>query len=273
MVELQHLPRITVFGDIGFLKFYAMAILSSLGFDFIFSEMDVLVLQNPWPYHEREDTVQWRKDDCRHYPHNWPGRHPKSNPRADAADIQITAHFNHPRVNIGYLYVRWTPQTMNFLLQLLAYYIGKCADHVLGYDRREATFVDLGMPDQNMFDALLRNHDHTHPKYADMPWDVVPPVTWKLLDFNVFGIFGRLDATIPWVTFHYAGEGRKVECWQGICDKMEKEQDAGRGKRPRFDECVRPWQGGKCTHSSIPTLQGSLHEMCLGIKIPCSPLR
>jgi len=275
VADSAELPRINIWGDIGFLKFYSMALISGLGLDFIFAEMDVLVLQNPWPYHEREDKLQWSQGDCRHYPHTWPGRHPKENAQANEADIQVTAHFNHPRVNIGYIYARWTVASTNFFAQLFAYFVGKCADHVLGFDHREGTYVDLGLPDQNILDAFLRNHDHGHPKYADIPWDMLPALSWKLLDYNLFGIFGRHEARVPWVTFHYAGEGRKLVCWTGICEKMRRHQALDpAGRRPlSLTECIRPWQGAHCAApkpGAARSLQGSLPDQCLGIRLPCS---
>lgn len=270
LVATRDLPKIKIWGDIGFIKFYAMALISSLGLDFIFSEMDVLILQDPWPYHEHEDPWQWRKGDCRHYPHTWPGRGPRGNSRAEDADIHVPAHYNHPRVNIGYIYARWTPETMHFFLQLHGYFAGKCPDTVLGWNHPPGTYIDLGLPDQNILDAMLRNHDHGHPKYHDIPWETLPAVRWKLLDYNLFGIWGRHDAPVPWVTFHYAGEGRKVTCWRGICERMRQER-AGRALRSR--ECIRPWQGGRCSaprEGSPRSLQGALEDACLGVQIGCS---
>jgi len=267
-------PTIKIWGDIGFIKYYAMALIASLGLDFIFSEMDVVILQDPWPYHEREDDVQWRKGDCRHYVHTAPGRSPQDNPRAEDAEIQVSSHFNHPRVNIGYIYVRWSVETMNFLLQLAAYHAGKCADDVLGFDHKAGTYIDLGLPDQNFFDALLRNHDHGHPKYYDMPWDAVPQVRWKLLDYNLFGIFGRHDAPSPWVTFHYAGEGRKVPCWSGICEQMRRHRTRA-WDQLHPTRCAKQWTGGKCVdarkgNAAHPNLQWALEEYCIGAQIKCS---
>jgi|ERR1712232_3353 len=245
------------------------------GLDFIFSEMDVVVLQNPWPFHEQEDKQQWGAGECRHYIHTDLGRNPiKENVRAEMADIQVPSHFNHPRVNIGYIYSRWTPETMNFWAQLAAYFIAKCADKVLGYDHKKDTFVDLGLPDQNILDAFLRNHDHGHPKYRDIPWDKLPRIRWKLLDYNVFGIYGRNDKNIKrWVTFHYAGEGRKVTCWRGICEEMMRQK----GKKTlQLDNCIRPYASGSCKKpepGDEPSLQGSLSSSCLGVAIPCSVQR
>eukprot|EP00927_Polykrikos_kofoidii_P049299 TRINITY_DN43376_c0_g1_i1.p1 TRINITY_DN43376_c0_g1~~TRINITY_DN43376_c0_g1_i1.p1 ORF type:complete len:672 (+),score=69.33 TRINITY_DN43376_c0_g1_i1:169-2184(+) len=272
--KLKEIPRIKIWGHIGFLKFYSMALISSLGIDFVFSEMDVLVLQNPWPYHEREDKVQWQGKDCRHYIHADPGRDPtRDNARAEHADIQVTSHFNHPRVNIGYMYFRWSMQTLNFLWQLVAYFVGTCADPVIGYDLRPGTYVDAGLPDQNIFDAFLRNHDHCHPKYRDIPWDKLPLVRWKLLDYGIFGIHGRHEARQrSWVTFHYAGEGRKVVCWTGICEKMRKHPKGAL----QVDDCVKPWQGGRCMKPAVgeaPSLQNAIRNSCLGQRIDCSARR
>eukprot|EP00929_Paragymnodinium_shiwhaense_P009270 TRINITY_DN113378_c0_g1_i1.p1 TRINITY_DN113378_c0_g1~~TRINITY_DN113378_c0_g1_i1.p1 ORF type:complete len:689 (-),score=57.90 TRINITY_DN113378_c0_g1_i1:50-2116(-) len=269
------MPRIKIWGHIGFVKYYAMAILSRTGLDFIFSEMDVVVLENPWPYHETEDELQWRAGECRHYIHTDPGRNPiKENARAEVADIQVPSHYNHPRVNIGYMYVRWTPETANFFAQLFAYFVAKCPDEVLGYDHKHGTFVDLGLPDQNILDAFLRNHDFGHPKYRDIPWEKLKRIRWKLLDYNLFGIVGKNDANIKrWVTFHYAGEGRKVVCWKGICEEMRRQRN---NKKVRIDSCIRQYAGGSCKkpQEGAPlSLQGSLPSSCLGTQIPCSKHR
>eukprot|EP00929_Paragymnodinium_shiwhaense_P086352 TRINITY_DN46875_c0_g1_i1.p1 TRINITY_DN46875_c0_g1~~TRINITY_DN46875_c0_g1_i1.p1 ORF type:complete len:725 (+),score=143.85 TRINITY_DN46875_c0_g1_i1:99-2273(+) len=273
VVDEDDLPHIHLWGDIGFIKFYAMAVVARLGLTFIFSEMDVVLLKDPWPHHEKEDGLQWSEGDCRHYEHppDAPGRHPVAeNERADVAEIQVGAHYNHPRANIGYIYVRSTPRTLTFLLQLIAYFVGKCPDGILGYDRKPNTFVDLGLPDQNIFDAFLRNVDHHHPKYKDIPWGLIPRIPWKLLDFNTFGIFGKTDEG-ELVTLHYAGEGRKVPCWAGICNRAKKGLDT----TAEGQQCLRQWIGAPCRQRQAAerSLQPWLAESCLAQKIACSVRR
>merc|ERR1719401_1193202 len=85
------LPARNNSGHIGFLKFYTGSLLADLNITFIFTEMDVMLLKNPWPYHEHEDSEQWASGDHRYYPHSWNRREPKrDNALAEDADLQVS---------------------------------------------------------------------------------------------------------------------------------------------------------------------------------------
>jgi len=290
LVDAADAPQIKEWGEIGFVKYYTMALLSGLGITFIMSEMDVQIYKDPWPYHSEEDAEQYRKGWCAGL------RNPSLNARAENAVIQITAHYNHPRVNIGYVYVRWATETMRFLAQLFGYFLAKCPDRDLGWHRRNGAFVDDGLPDQNIFDALLRNHDHKRPRYGDIPWDLVPRLAWKLLDFNVFALNGgKTDHKMELVTLHYPGDTRQVACWKtGLCELMSRAQSDPaalhfecsmrvqracqwpRCAEPGFEknDCVSPVCRPQCIArgDGIKTLslQAAVKEECLAVPIRCS---
>eukprot|EP00929_Paragymnodinium_shiwhaense_P001878 TRINITY_DN102081_c0_g1_i1.p1 TRINITY_DN102081_c0_g1~~TRINITY_DN102081_c0_g1_i1.p1 ORF type:complete len:593 (-),score=110.39 TRINITY_DN102081_c0_g1_i1:615-2369(-) len=289
MADLELVPRIKVWGMIGFLKFYAMTLLAGLGITSIMSEMDVQIYKNPWPYHEEPDKDQYRLGWC-----NRLARDPAKNPPSSEADIQVSAHEAHSRVNIGYIYTRATEQTQLHMAAVLGYFIGKCPDKVLGWDHKLGTFVDDGLPDQNIYDAFLRNYDHRYPKYSDVPWKTLPKVKWKLLDYNVFGtVWGKSDHNMELVTNHFSGHGGKVSCWQsGVCKLYNQAKSKALKqfkcmmavqRKCRFPMCNEPGlqqercESPKCLPPCVPreenapvSLQGAVDEHCLPVPMKCT---
>eukprot|EP00933_Yihiella_yeosuensis_P020440 TRINITY_DN16393_c1_g1_i1.p1 TRINITY_DN16393_c1_g1~~TRINITY_DN16393_c1_g1_i1.p1 ORF type:complete len:918 (-),score=133.67 TRINITY_DN16393_c1_g1_i1:295-3048(-) len=280
-VDPTLLPPMKNFGDIGFVKFYGMSIIADLKITFIFSEMDVLILKNPWPYHENDDAEQFsakmNDGDTRCYPKAYTVHQPKrDNSPTKKAVLQVTAHFNHPRLNIGYLYSKGSSETMVFFNQLAAFFAGKCADDMLGWVPPKQFYVDDGHADQNIFDAFLRNSDHTNPRYHDVPWDKLPKLNWKLLDFNIFGLYGK-NVPAESVTWHYAGQTDLQEsCWEDVCVAMDKIN----GKLATLEDvthppCVKLWWGSECVPrkpGAVPTLQGLLADRCIPKKLDCHPV-
>eukprot|EP00933_Yihiella_yeosuensis_P050196 TRINITY_DN47964_c0_g1_i1.p1 TRINITY_DN47964_c0_g1~~TRINITY_DN47964_c0_g1_i1.p1 ORF type:complete len:872 (+),score=163.49 TRINITY_DN47964_c0_g1_i1:133-2748(+) len=271
-VDASQVPHMKKFGEIGFVKFYSLALVASLKLDFIFSEMDIVIMKNPWPYHEKEDPEQYSVGDSRCIPEAWIQRDPlKANAPAEEANIQVTGHSTHPRVNIGYMYSRGSIDSMQFFAHLTAYYAGKCADNLLGYVPPPSFYVDDGHADQNIFDAFLKNSDHTNAHYADVPWNSLSKnLKWKLLDYRLFGIYGK-NQEAESVTFHYAGiAGLQVSCWDNICANVE-------GKQPMKPELVQPTclkmfsDSTECSprSSTEPTLQAMLPSQCLPARMTC----
>eukprot|EP00933_Yihiella_yeosuensis_P044894 TRINITY_DN40166_c0_g1_i1.p1 TRINITY_DN40166_c0_g1~~TRINITY_DN40166_c0_g1_i1.p1 ORF type:complete len:933 (-),score=176.13 TRINITY_DN40166_c0_g1_i1:157-2955(-) len=274
VVDDYFLPPIKYFGHIGFFKFYSMALISSARLSFVFSEMDILIMKNPWAYHEKQDNEQFAEGDARCYPKYWTKFDPtKSNAPTEKAVIQVTEHFNHPRVNIGYVYSRASTQSMQFFSQLTAYYVGKCADPDLGYVPPANPYVDDGHADQNIFDAFLRNSDHTNPRYSDVPWDKLPKLNWKLLDFNLFGIYGKSYPTES-VTYHYAGQPElQASCWKDVCDGMERLRlNLSTAKEELNPPCVKIFHNETCIPrkpGAAPTIQAMLRDICLPNRLEC----
>merc|ERR1712224_275414 len=134
-------------------------------------------------------------------------------------------------------------------------------DNILGWDHKLGTFVDDGLPDQNIFDAFLRNYDHRLPKYSDVPLKLLPGVKWKMLDYNLFGtVWGKSDHSMELVTNHYSGHNGKVTCWQsGICKLFEYMK----GKTPsradveaRYSCSMRVQRKCKLPHCAEPNSKG-----------------
>eukprot|EP00927_Polykrikos_kofoidii_P031127 TRINITY_DN26794_c0_g1_i1.p1 TRINITY_DN26794_c0_g1~~TRINITY_DN26794_c0_g1_i1.p1 ORF type:complete len:577 (-),score=79.42 TRINITY_DN26794_c0_g1_i1:122-1852(-) len=286
------LPKIIVYGVIGFVKYYAMSLLAGLGLNFVLSEMDVQVYKNPWPYHEKQDDEQYRKGWC-----NKGARNPKKNPSTDEAVLQVSAHPDGPRVNIGYVYVRSTPDTVRFLTMLLGFFTGKCADKLMGWKHVVGTYVDGGLPDQNMFNAFLRNVDNQYAHYRDLDWKLVPQLPWKLLDSNVFGtVWGKTDHTMELVTNHFYGHGGQVNCWKsGVCRLFAEAHGRSAAevfsnfecsmrvqRKCNFPHCNEPsakhlaCESARCLPPCVNrsrdlplSLQGAVDEHCLPVPMQC----
>jgi len=99
------------------------------------------------------------------------------------------------------MYVRATPNTKRFAELLLQYYVSKCKDKDFGFSVDKNRYVDLGHPDQNIFDAVLGNYDHRRPMLkADVGrWRAISMLQkrlrWKLLDTNSFAML-NVERTI-----------------------------------------------------------------------------
>ena len=143
--------------DIGLIKFAATLALLELGRDVVFSEMDVFWVRDPLPLMLSEQGAapapsrpQWAREQCHWCAHMGGARPPF--PPAEAADLQISGHAAHSRVNIGFYFMRATARSVAFMQQLLSMH-----SHSLF--------------DQTEFDMLLGANCDYSPVNGDVPWE------------------------------------------------------------------------------------------------------